>query len=343
MLRLPTTSRVLPLLLATLALGCSPAQPAGTTSAHDPVDLTSSPATSAARPRQRSFGFTYAGAVSQLKPGAKARIWLPLAQSNSWQQVTVSKIELPAPHQQTTEPDYGNQILFFEATADEQGEIPFAITYQIVRSEVTPRNVDLVKEPARFLQADQYVPIDKQLLDAVFAGKKKPTGTTQEQARQLYEAILDRMKYDKPAGGQWGRGDAEWACNSRFGNCTDFHSLFMSLCRELKIPAMFEIGFPLPAEDTSGTVAGYHCWAFFGDERWQPVDISEADKHPEMKAYYFSNLTADRVTFSTGRDITLVPPQDGEPLNYFVYPYVEIDGRPAAKEQIEPEFAYHDR
>ena len=31
--------------------------------------------------------------------------------------------------------------------------------------------------------------------------------------------------------------------------------------------------------------------------------------------------------FSTGRDITLSPKQDGAPLNYFVYPYVEVDGK----------------
>jgi hypothetical protein len=31
--------------------------------------------------------------------------------------------------------------------------------------------------------------------------------------------------------------------------------------------------------------------------------------------------------FSMGRDLRLSPPQDGKPLNYFVYPYVEVDGR----------------
>jgi hypothetical protein len=35
----------------------------------------------------------------------------------------------------------------------------------------------------------------------------------------------------------------------------------------------------------------------------------------------------NRVQFSTGRDLRLNPPQDGKPLNYFVYPYVEVDGQ----------------
>jgi hypothetical protein len=29
-----------------------------------------------------------------------------------------------------------------------------------------------------------------------------------------------------------------------------------------------------------------------------------------------------------GRDIRQDPPQQGEPLNYFIYPYAEVDGKP---------------
>src|SRR3712207_7840796 len=45
----------------------------------------------------------------------------------------------------------------------------------------------------------------------------------------------------------------------------------------------------------------YHCWAAFAPagRGWVPVDISEADKHPEMTDYYFGNLTADRDLKST--------------------------------------------
>ncbi len=31
---------------------------------------------------------------------------------------------------------------------------------------------------------------------------------------------------------------------------------------------------------------------------------------------------------SHGRDVTLIPPQQAEPLNIFVHPYVEVDGKP---------------
>ena len=35
----------------------------------------------------------------------------------------------------------------------------------------------------------------------------------------------------------------------------------------------------------------------------------------------------NRVQFTQGRDLRLAPAQEGPPLNYFVYPYVEIGGK----------------
>ena len=177
------------------------------------------------------------------------------------------------------------------------------------------------------------VPTSDQLRDRVLAAAgvsaSDLSGNTLEKARTLYNGVDNHMKYNKPADIKgWGKGDALWACDSRFGNCTDFHSLFISSARNLNIPSRFEIGFPISTGATEGAVGGYHCWAkFAADDKWVPVDISEADKFQELKDYYFGNLTADRVTFSTGRDLKLVPENEAGPVNFLVYPYAEIDGK----------------
>ena len=41
-----------------------------------------------------------------------------------------------------------------------------------------------------------------------------------------------------------------------------------------------------------------------------------------------------------GRDLMLKPRQNGEALNFLIYPYVEVDGKPLAKEQIKNQFEY---
>jgi transglutaminase-like putative cysteine protease len=159
----------------------------------------------------------------------------------------------------------------------------------------------------------------------------------------IYDAIDDALTYGKDKPG-WGEGDSVWACESKTGNCSDFHSLFLSLARSRGIPAKFEIGFGLPEKRGAGDVPGYHCWAKFRPDGkgWVPVDISEANKHPDKRAYYFGNLTEDRIAFSTGRDLTLVPKQDGGPVNFFIYPYVEVDGKVWPQNKIQKTFSYQD-
>ena len=47
-----------------------------------------------------------------------------------------------------------------------------------------------------------------------------------------------------------GNGCTSWVagatCDSGFGNCSDFHSLFISMARANNIPAKFEIGYGVP-------------------------------------------------------------------------------------------------
>jgi hypothetical protein len=64
-------------------------------------------------------------------------------------------------------------------------------------------------------------------------------------------------------------------------------------------------------------------------------EIQPANPHLSLhqkEDYFFGSVDANRVQLSTGRDIALSPKQDGPALNYFVYPYVEVDGKPYDKQ-----------
>jgi transglutaminase-like putative cysteine protease len=292
--------------------------------------------------RERVFTFTYACTVTSLTTGEKARVWLPVPPSNEDQQVKLEAQDLPAEGKDGKDAQYGNAILYFEATADKDGTVAFARTYKVTRKELqgAQQERDGVTLVKRFLEPDKLVPVQGKPLQ-LLKDKSLPEDPM-DRAKVLYEVVNRHMKYDKSGTG-WGRGDAVWACDSKAGNCTDFHSLFISLARANKIPAKFEIGFALP-ENHSGDVAGYHCWAKFRVEGkgWVPVDIAEANKNPKQVEYCFGNLTADRVVFSVGRDITLSPKQDGEPLNFFVYPYVEVGGKPYPADKLKLRFSFKD-
>ena len=295
-------------------------------------------------PRSREFQFTYQATVTSLKPGQTARIWMPVPPSNGDQDAAIVKRDLPSESKIGSESKYGNQILYFEAKANGDGKIPFATVYRVTRREVRGDSSAANSQKASadlFLKPDAKVPVGGKSLSLIKDKPlpKDPFGA----ARVLYDAVGQHMRYSKEGIG-WGRGDADWACDSGYGNCSDFHSLFISLARAQKIPAKFEIGFPIPEKRGQGDIAGYHCWAKFKPEGhgWIPVDISEASKNPKMKEYYFGNLTEDRVAFSVGRDLVLTPKQDGPPLNFFVYPYVEVDGKAYPDEKIARRFRYVD-
>jgi len=294
--------------------------------------------------KSRTFEFTYGATVTGLPAGTTARIWLPVPSSSEDQDVQIIHRDLPGKERIEKEAKFGNQVLYVEAKADSQGKIPLSVTYRVTRREVRSDHDEKAAAPeklALFLQPDSYVPIDGKPLELI-----KDKSLPQDQlaaARVLYDVVNGHMRYSKEGTG-WGRGDAAWACESRYGNCSDFHSLFISLARSRKIPAKFEIGFPLPPKRGAGEVAGYHCWAkvYPAGHKWIPVDISEANKNPNMRDYYFGNLTEDRVTFSTGRDIDLVPRQADKALNFFVYPYVEVENKAYPAEKIERSFRFKD-
>lgn len=297
----------------------------------------------------RQFTFHYGFTVRNIHPGQKLEIWFPQAHSDEFQSVKIRSVSADLPLNKTREPRYGNLMFHGVTPTAAKDEYSFDVEYEVVRQEriALPRaglHPHLLrasqKEADQYLGPDRLVPVTGRLADIAKAQVQGHTGTM-DRARALYDYVFSTMRYDKSGTG-WGRGDAEWACDSKRGNCTDFHSVFISMARSQHIPARFEIGFPLPANKHSGEIAGYHCWAEFEDSQygWVPVDISEAWKDQRKKDYFFGAHDANRVQFSIGRDLVLNPRQAGEPLNYLVYPYVEMDGK--KWENVSNRFSFAD-
>jgi len=292
----------------------------------------------AAGPAERRFEIRYAATIPALPGGATSlRIWLPYPRSDAWQTISNVVIDAPSPFRVRREAQYGNSIAYLESPAPPRQGVTLTMTFAVTRREYLNRP-DGPRDPAaahadarlleRFRQPDKLVPLQGRIAELareVTQGRR----TDRDKARAIYDYVTSHLHYDKSGNG-WGRGDAVWACDNKRGNCTDFHSLLIGMARSVGIPAKFEIGLPVPADEPEGPIAGYHCWAAFYLEGvgWVPVDSSEASKNPAKRDYFFGALDANRVRLSSGRDLILDPPQQGGPLNYFVYPYVEADGKP---------------
>lgn len=334
-----------------LAIGLSICGCAGSQDKPETADTKSDPAvlvrTESPVP-SRTFRFNYGVTLEDLPGNAHVRVWFPAPQTNEHQHITRLGHQAPVAPQVTSDDVYGNRILHFDTRSKSPGTLGFQVSWRVDRREVralsVPGKLEVLSDRHRtlFLKANSRVPVSGkplELIEEVPLPSKDPVAL----GRVFYDRVNDHMKYDKSQPG-YGNGDVLWACDSKFGNCTDFHSLFISLARSQGLPAKFEIGFPLPAERGEGHVGGYHCWAQFyiDGHGWVPTDISEADKNPQKESYYFGNLTENRIQFTTGRDIVLVPPQSGEPLNYFIYPHVEVNSQPWPTDKMQRRFTYKD-
>ena len=303
--------------------------------------------------KKRRVELTYEAAVTSAPEGAKeVDLWVPVAQDTAFQEVTLKNVTAPAGYTIEVEPTLGNKIFHVRVPAT---SLPLQVRfdYDVTRTErktdlaASGSNADLTAgERSRYLVGTQLVPVGMQVsqLSGFQAHGTEPVAV----AREAYDHVLETMKYGTPEGKAWGQGSTQYACAEGVGNCTDFHAYFMSLTRTNGIPARFLMGMSIPTDKKEGEIGGYHCWAeFFANGRgWIPVDISEADKvaetQPDMVEYYFGGLTVDRVEFTAGRDVMLVPPQQGPARNFFIYPYAEIDGKEAAKDAVTRKFTFKD-
>ncbi len=311
------------------------------------------PAPTVANGKTRHFTLQYEATVKEAAAGSQsADLWIPIAQDAPFQTISVTKIAAPAGHEVNVEPTLGNKMLHVRVPAA-QLPITVRVEYDVVRHEEktdfaasAPAAALSAAERDRYLAGSKLVPVGAEV--ATLSGGFMTTRSDPISAsREAYDHVLGKMRYSKDGTG-WGTGSTEWACSAGYGNCTDFHAYFMSLTRSNHVPSRFLMGFPVPADKTEGEIGGYHCWAeFFADGKgWIPVDISEADKvvdkQPAMADYYFGGLTADRIEFTTGRDVPLLPAAARGPRNFFIYPYCEIDGKDAGKDAVTKKFTFKD-
>ena len=286
----------------------------------------------AASPDSRVFQFTYEIKEQDFPAGEAIDIYIPMPAQYAGQKILMQVLQSSVPGQSGIEKANGNTFYHLHRPSDSTVPLTATLSWTVERDAVSATAEELSDEAlAQYLAPDALVPVGHEILQPIQAEihQMRDDDSPSATARAIYDWVVDNVEYKKVGTG-WGNGDTFWACNERYGNCTDFHSLFIALARSEGIPARFEMGFPVPQDREEGEISGYHCWVqFYLSERgWVPIDASEAAKHPERREALYGGYPADRIHFSTGRDLVLSPASAGAPLNYFIYPYAEVGGKP---------------
>lgn len=273
------------------------------------------------------FDLTYRVKLPEIT--GTARLWLPFARTGDFQTVKIVRISAPITWHKIKDQTGANDLVALSPTPSESGKL-VEIEYTVERRE--KESYANGTKPDQYLQPERLVPQNETFRTIAQEVVQQQTDDL-ARGRALYDHVLQRMRYDKSST-SWGRGDAVYACDARTGNCT----YFIALARSVGVPVRFAIGATIPADRSDGLITGYHCWAeFFANGRWVPVDISEASKSQSLADYYFGHHPTNRVELSLGRNHAVDPAPASGPINFLVFPLLEIGGEPV---KAETEFAF---
>lgn len=293
-----------------------------------------------AEPKVQAGTVSYDVDMSKYEEGKTVRVWLPIPQTDKYQEVSKLQFAADEAQIQMTVDEEGNQILYLEWNGDAAPENRKAtVSFHVTRTEILRPELleegEIGEEFAPYLEASGTVPVDgevKELADEITAGEENVLGKT----RAIYDWIIANMNRDNDVIG-CGLGEVETLLTSLAGKCTDIHSVFVALCRAAGIPARETFGVRMNADDITGN---QHCWTEFylPGTGWviaDPADVlkavltnewdKEAEETKELQEYFWGGCDERRVALAVGRDIVLNPKQAGEPLNNFGYPYAEVN------------------
>src|SRR5208282_2201686 len=77
--------------------------------------------------KERHFNFHYTFTVKNVSPGARVRVWIPLAHSDTFQDVTVVSKSGDLSLKQVHQPEYGNEVLYAQTAKADKAEYMFSV------------------------------------------------------------------------------------------------------------------------------------------------------------------------------------------------------------------------
>ncbi|MBF0318456.1 MAG: hypothetical protein HQL01_01450 [Nitrospirae bacterium] len=253
------------------------------------------------------------------------RIWIPLPAQDTEQEVRGLSIETRHTYKINRATDAA--VAYIETTGIKKGNCA-TVRYTVKRKAAGI--VDAAEGDVRkYLKLSEWEKWDDDIVRYVNA----ETGTETDpvrMARKLYDGIIDRTTYVHKL---CSRGVSTLAFEDKAGRCDDFNAMFRTMMVYKNIPVKWIQGVILPlVPNNKGTIEAdcinSHSWLeFHAGGKSIPVDLTEGKHWPALRDYFFGSLTANRIKFSTGRGLTLTPPQS-EILNNFSYTHVEANGIP---------------
>ncbi len=301
------------------------------------------PATGLAK--ERSGEVTFRITIDSPKENTDTRLWVPYPVSDEYQEIKDIRIEgNQTSHGIYRDASTENLVLYAEWTrpaAERYILFSFqASTVERVKKDFVTLETDVPVEVRQYLHGTKFIPVDgivKEIAENIVHGRT----TVLERARAVYDWVVENTYRDPTVRG-CGLGDVEVLLTKKSGGkCADISSIFVALARASGVPAREVFGLRLGKQGQSDITKEHHCWAEFymSGLGWIPVDPADVRKVMLVKDiglkeaepyrdYFFGAVDESRIVLGRGgRELYLSPRINDGPLNYFMYPYAEVDGK----------------
>ena len=310
----------------------------------------------AAFAKERQGIVTFKIDLSSYENAKNTRLWLPYPLSGTHQVIKDVKVNgsynLSSLYQ---EPNSGAVYLYNEwnGNSDKKTlELSFKVkAEERTVSELKDTFAPIPDEVKKHLKPNWWIASNDKIKELT-AKKTKEKKGIQEKSRAVYDWVVDNTFRDPDVKGCV-YGIVEQMLEKRGGKCVDISSVYIALARASGVPAREVFGLRLGKQPEQNITGGFHCWAEFylPGTGWVPVDPADVrkimlvkelslEKAKPYREYYFGAVDEYRIVLEkSGRGLNLYPLQKGEPLNYLMYPYAEVDGETI--DHLEPkEFKY---
>lgn len=195
----------------------------------------------------------------------------------------------------------------------------------------------------KYLAASPNIPSDNKKILTIAEDAVEGATTNLAKARAIYEWTIANTFRDPDVKG-CGLGKALATLNEAKGGgkCADISSVFVTVMRAAGIPTRDVFGLRSTGKD--GEITGdFHCWTEFylpgtGWVQADPADVRKAmliekldldsPKTKEWTEFFWNGDNLFRIIMSrSDRGITFKPAQAGGPVDYFMYPFAQVDGK----------------
>lgn len=300
-----------------------------------------------AKPAQISGEVIFKVTVDAPRESDNVRVWIPYPVSGKYQKIEDVKIDGNFDSQNVlADGDTGNLALYAEwkKPSSEQRYVTFsfkASSFERKSGNFPAVEPVIPKYINPFLKETKFIPTDGEIRKIALEATKGKR-TIAEKHKAIYDWMVENTKRDPSVKG-CGTGIVDQALAKRGGKCADLSSVYVALARSAGVPAREVFGLRLgKKEGESDMTKGHHCWAEYyqpgyGWVQTDPADVLKfmlvnnisLEQADSVRKYYFNTVDSRRIVLGRGgRDIYLNPRQNGGPLNYFMYPYAEVDGKP---------------